>query len=109
VKRYLNCKEKEILLHATEETGLEVHKLGTISKCIWKRKYTSSKLIININTNRNCFIFNVYVLGVPLTNIKLFLTETEEKCIMKLVIAVTELGNYYYTLSPPKSAGDQEQ
>lgn len=51
----------------------------------------------------------MYVLGVPLTNIKLFLTETEEKCIMKLVIAVTELGNYYYTLSPPKSAGDQEQ
>jgi hypothetical protein len=94
VKKYLNCKEKEILLHATEETGLEVHKLGTINTCIWKRKCTSSKLVININANRN-FLFVTYVLGVPLTNIKLFLKETEEECVMKQVIVVTELENYY--------------
>jgi len=28
---------------------------------------------------------------------------------MKLIIVVTELGNYYYSVSPTKSTGDQEQ
>jgi hypothetical protein len=46
---------------------------------------------------------------MPLTNIKLFLTEIEEKCILKLVIVVTEFGNYYYSVSPPKRAGQEEQ
>jgi len=54
-------------------------------------------------------LFETCILGVPLTNIKLFLTEIEEECIIKLVIVVTESGNYYYSISLPKSTGDQEQ
>jgi hypothetical protein len=53
-------------------------------------------------------LFVTFVLGVPLTNIKLFLTEIEQECIMKLMLA-TEFGNYYNSISLPKSAGDQEQ
>ena len=54
-------------------------------------------------------LFETYILRVSLTNINLFLTEIKEECIMKLVIVVTEIGNYCYYISPPKSTGDQEQ
>jgi hypothetical protein len=54
-------------------------------------------------------LFITYVLRVPLTNMKLFLIEIEEECIMKLVVVVTEFGNYYYSISPPYSTGDQKQ
>jgi hypothetical protein len=54
-------------------------------------------------------LFETYILGVPLTNIKLFLTEIEGDCLMKLVIVVTESGNNYYFISLPKSTGDQGQ
>jgi hypothetical protein len=54
-------------------------------------------------------LFITYVLGVPLTNMKLFLIEIEEECIMKLAVGVTEFGNYYYSISPPNNTGDQKQ
>ena len=38
-----------------------------------------------------------------MTNMKLFLIEIEEECIMKLVVFVTEFGNYYYSISHPKA------
>jgi hypothetical protein len=50
-----------------------------------------------------------YILWVSMTNIKLFLTELKEECILKMVIVVNEFGNFYYFISPTKSTGDQEQ